>query len=52
MGFGTKLEPFCALGIAAVWGIYGGIYFVSSSKKSGRTTLVGHSDRARSSSAA
>jgi amino acid transporter len=40
MGFGTKLEPFCALGIAAVWAIYGGVYFVSSSKKSGRTTLV------------
>ena len=51
MGFGTKLEPFCALGIAAVWGIYGGIYFVSSSKKSGRTTLVGHADRASSSAA-
>jgi len=40
MGIGTKLEPLCALGIAAVWAIYGGMYFVSSSKKSGRTTLV------------
>jgi amino acid transporter len=40
MGYGTKMEPFGALGIAAVWGIYGGIYFLSSSKKSGRTTLV------------
>ena len=40
MGYGTKLEPFGALGIAAVWAIYGGIYFMSSSKKSGRTTLV------------
>ncbi len=40
MGFGTKLEPFTALGIAAVWAIYGGIYFVRSSKASGRTTLV------------
>jgi len=40
MGFGTKLEPLCALGIAAVWGIYGGIYFVRSSKTKGRTTLV------------
>jgi APA family basic amino acid/polyamine antiporter len=40
MGYGTKMEPLLALGIAAVWGIYGGIYFVSSSKKSGRTTLV------------
>lgn len=40
MGFGTKLEPFTALGIALVWAIYGGIYFMSSSKKKGRTTLV------------
>jgi APA family basic amino acid/polyamine antiporter len=40
MGYGTKLEPFSALGIAAVWAIYGGIYFVVSSKKTGRTTLV------------
>ena len=29
MGYGTKMEPFGALGIAAVWGIYGGIYFVT-----------------------
>jgi amino acid transporter len=41
MGFGTKMEPFTALGIALVWGIYGGIYFVRSSRSSGRTTLVG-----------
>jgi len=41
MGFGTKMEPFTALGVAAVWAIYGGIYFMSSSKKKGRTTLVG-----------
>jgi amino acid transporter len=40
MGFGTKMEPLFALGIAAVWGIYGGIYFIRSSKASGRTTLV------------
>jgi amino acid transporter len=40
MGYGTKMEPLLALGIAAVWGIYGGIYFISSSKKTGRTTLV------------
>ncbi len=41
MNYGTKLEPFTALGIAAVWAIYGGIYFMSSSRKKGRTTLVG-----------
>jgi len=40
MGFGTKLEPFCALGIAAVWAIYGGLYFMSASKKKGRTTTL------------
>jgi amino acid transporter len=40
MGYGTKMEPFLALGIAAVWAIYGGIYFTMSSKKSGKTTLV------------
>ena len=42
MGYGTQDgTACCALGIAAVWGIYGGIYFMSSSKKKGRTTLVG-----------
>jgi len=40
LGFGTKMEPYLALGIAAVWGIYGGIYFVLNSKKQGKTTLV------------
>src|SRR6202167_1295840 len=40
MGYGTKMEPFFALGIAAVWGIYGGIYFTLNSKKQGKTTLV------------
>jgi APA family basic amino acid/polyamine antiporter len=40
MGYGTKMEPFGALGIALVWAIYGGIYFVRSSKNLGRTTLV------------
>jgi APA family basic amino acid/polyamine antiporter len=48
MGFGTKLEPFTALGIAAVWLIYGGIYFSRSSKATGRTTLV--TERARQAS--
>jgi basic amino acid/polyamine antiporter, APA family len=40
MGYGTKMEPFGALGIAAVWAIYGGIYFTKASKSMGRTTLV------------
>ena len=40
MGYGTKMEPLLALGIAIVWGIYGGIYFLRASKAAGRTTLV------------
>ncbi len=40
MGYGTKMEPLLALGIALVWGIYGGIYFFRVSKSTGRTTLV------------
>jgi hypothetical protein len=40
MGYGTKKEPLLALGIAAVWGIYGGIYFLRSGKTKGRTTLI------------
>src|SRR5579863_572579 len=46
MGYGTPKEPLLALGIAAVWGIYGGIYFLSASKKKGRTTLVSGTGRA------
>ncbi|MEI9975613.1 MAG: APC family permease [Ignavibacteriota bacterium] len=40
LGYGTKMEPLLALGVAAVWGIYGWIYFLHSSKASGRTTLI------------
>src|ERR1700688_1139750 len=40
MGYGTKMEPFGALAIAAVWGIYGAVYFTRSSKATGRTTLI------------
>jgi amino acid transporter len=40
MGYGTKMEPLLALGIAGVWGIYGLVYFMRSSKATGRTTLV------------
>jgi len=40
MGYGTKMEPLLALGVAAVWAIYGGIFFMRSSKRTGRTTLV------------
>jgi len=40
MGYGTKMEPLLALGIALVWGIYGAIYFFRIGKSSGRTTIV------------
>ena len=41
LGIGTKAEPLLALGIALVWAIYGGIYFVTTSRSTGRSTLVG-----------
>ena len=47
MGYGTKMEPFLALGVAAVWAIYGGIYFVRSSRASGRATLTPRSATSR-----
>ena len=33
-------ESYIALGVAAVWGIYGLIYFSSSSKKRGKEILL------------
>ena len=33
-------ESYLALGIAAIWGIYGAIYFVVGSKKKGRSILI------------
>ena len=40
MGYGTKMEPLLALGVALVWAIFGGIYFVRNSKQRKRTTFV------------
>jgi amino acid transporter len=37
---GTKMEPLTALGISAVWGLYGAYYFVKSSKKKGKAILL------------
>lgn len=48
MGYGTKMEPLLALGIAIVWGLYGGIYFIRTSRASGRTTLITKEARATS----
>src|SRR5208337_3329167 len=39
-GLGTFKEPLLALGISAAWGIYGGIYFLRSSKKKGKSILL------------
>ncbi len=40
MGYGTKMEPLIALGIAAAWGLYGGMYFISSSKDKGKSAIM------------
>jgi len=40
IGYGTKMEPLIALGIAGAWGLYGGVYFMSSSKAKGKSTLI------------
>jgi amino acid transporter len=40
LGYGTWKEPYLALGISAVWGIYGGIYFLRSSKAKGKAVLL------------
>jgi hypothetical protein len=50
MGYGTKMEPLLALGIALVWAIYGAIFFVKTSRSTGRTTLVPEHSRATTAS--
>jgi len=39
-GLGTFKEPLIALGISAIWGIYGAIYFIRSSKAKGKAALL------------
>jgi amino acid transporter len=39
-GLGTFKEPLLALGISAIWGIYGAIYFLRSSKAKGKPILL------------
>ncbi len=36
----SKREPFYALGIVAIWGVYGLIYFLLRSKKTGKPVLI------------
>jgi amino acid transporter len=39
-GLGTFKEPLLALGISAIWGIYGAIYFIRSSKAKKKAFLL------------
>jgi len=39
-GLGSAKEPLMAVGLAAVWGVYGVIYFMRSSKKHGKDILM------------
>jgi amino acid transporter len=39
-GLGTFKEPLLAVGIAAVWGVYGAIYFLRTSKARGKAVLL------------
>jgi len=36
----SKKEPFIALAVAGVWGVYGAIFFFFGSKKAGKTMMV------------
>ena len=40
MGYGTSKEPLLALGISGIWGIYGAIYFLRTSKLKGKAVLL------------
>jgi APA family basic amino acid/polyamine antiporter len=37
---GTKMEPLTALGISALWGLYGAVYFLRASKAKGKATVL------------
>jgi len=39
-GLGSVKEPLLAVGISIIWGVYGAIYFVRSSKKKGKATIM------------
>ena len=45
---GTKMEPLGALGISAVWGLYGAVYFLRSSKSKGKSVLLAEKITAKS----
>ena len=39
-GYGTKMEPLLALGIAGVWALYGAAHFLWAGKKQGKSVLL------------
>ena len=39
-GLGSVKEPLMAVAISVIWGLYGAIYFVRSSKKKGKDTIL------------
>jgi basic amino acid/polyamine antiporter, APA family len=39
-GLGSAKEPLMAVGLAVIWGVYGAIYFVRSSRKKGKDTVL------------
>jgi amino acid transporter len=39
-GLGTFKEPLLALGISAIWGVYGAVYFLRTSKAKGKAILL------------
>lgn len=43
----TWKEPYIALGIAALWGLYGWVYFMLSSKKKGRAAMLDSEAKAK-----
>ena len=47
----SKMEPFIALGFAAVWGIYGAIYFLSRSKSLNKPVVADAASAAASTEA-
>ena len=40
-------EPYVALGIVVLWGIYGWVYFVRSSAKKGQSVLIAHAPKVK-----
>ncbi len=36
----SPMEPYCALGVVVIWGLYGLIYFMMRSKKMGRPAIL------------